>query len=326
MKISPQYIINNEILELISKIEANLYFLSSLKLNPKLSKKIIRMNVLKSSLYSARIEGNPLDLDDLKTKGKIKTATKSEVFNIIKAIEYIQKKVKKDFLIDKNFIFDLHSLIMSGKIGLTKNFRKEMGAIFNQSGEAIYLSPPPTKIKDYIDRLIHYINEEEQNPFINAFISHLIFEKIHPFLDGNGRVGRLLILAIILSKKGRDYFFVPFEKELEKERESYYYYLDVGLKNTNEYLIFMLKMFLKSVEELKITIENENKKTILLPPRQEEIYLIIKDHRLVSFDQIKRRFLKVPERTLRYDLKKLVEKGLIIKVGKTKGSYYREKE
>jgi Fic family protein len=324
MKIPPQYIINNEILELISKIEANLYFLSSLKLNPKLSKKIIRMNVLKSSLYSARIEGNPLELDDLKTKGKIKT--KDEVFNIVKAIEYIQKKVKKDFLIDKNFIFDLHSLIMTGKIGFTKNFRKEMGAIFNQSGEVIYLSPPPTKIKDYIDRLIHYINEEEQNPFINAFISHLIFEKIHPFLDGNGRVGRLLILAIILSKKGSDYFFVPFEKELENERESYYYYLDVGLKNTNEYLIFMLKMFLKSVEELKITIENENKKTIFLPPRQEEIYLIIKDHRLVSFDQIRRRFLKVPERTLRYDLKKLAEKGLIIKVGKTKGSYYRAKD
>jgi Fic family protein len=324
MKIPPQYIINNEILELISKIEANLYFLSSLKLNPKLSKKIIRMNVLKSSLYSARIEGNPLDLDDLKTKGKIKT--KDEVFNIVKAIEYIQKKVKKDFLIDKNFIFDLHSLIMTGKIGFTKNFRKEMGAIFNQSGQAIYLSPPPTKINDYIDKLINYINHSEPNPFINAFISHLVFEKIHPFLDGNGRVGRLLILAIILSKKGSDYFFVPFEKELENERESYYYYLDVGFKKTNEYLIFMLKMFLKSVEELKITIENENKKTIFLPPRQEEIYLIIKDHRLVSFDQIRRRFLKVPERTLRYDLKKLAEKGLIIKVGKTKGSYYRAKD
>jgi len=324
MKIPPQYIINNEILELISKIEANLYFLSSLKLNPKLSKKIIRINILQSSLFSAKIEGNPLDLDDLKTKGK--TKTKDEVFNIIKAIEYIQKKVRKDFLFDKKFIFDLYSLIMTGKIGLTKNFRKEMGAIFNQSGEAIYLSPPPTKIKNYIDKLIHYVNSGEPNPFINAFISHLIFEKIHPFLDGNGRVGRLLILSIILSKKGSDYFFVPFEKELEKERESYYYYLDVGLKNTNEYLIFMLKMFLKSVEELKITIENENKKTIFLPPRQEEIYLIIKDHRLVSFDQIKRRFLKVPERTLRYDLKKLVEKDLIIKVGKTKGSYYREKD
>jgi Uncharacterized conserved protein len=233
MKIPPQYIINNEILELISKIEANLYFLSSLKLNPKLNKKIIRMNVLKSSLFSAKIEGNPLDLDDLKTKGK--TKTKDEVFNIVKAIEYIQKKVKKDFLFDKNFIFDLHSLIMTGKSGLTKNFRKEMGAIFNQSGEVVYLSPPPTKIKDYIDKLIHYVNSGEPNPFINAFISHLVFEKIHPFLDGNGRVGRLLILSIILSKKGSDYFFVPFEKELEKERESYYYHLDIGLKNTNEY-------------------------------------------------------------------------------------------
>jgi Fic family protein len=324
MNIPPSYKINSEIIDLISQIEANLYYLSSLRLSSDFNKKIIRINILKSSLFSAKIEGNPLELDDLKTKNKSKT--KDEIFNIVKAIVYIQKKVKKDFLLNKNFILDLHSLIMTGTVGLTKNFRKEMGAIFNQSGSAIYLSPPPTKIKNYIDKLIDYTNKEEDNPFINAFISHLIFEKIHPFLDGNGRVGRLLISTIILSKKGKDYFFVPFEKELEKERESYYYYLDVGLKNTNEYLIFMLKMFLKSVEDLKITIENENKKTIFLPPRQEEIYLIIKDHHLISFDQIKRRFLKVPERTLRYDLKKLVEKDLIIKVGKTKGSFYRIKD
>jgi len=217
MKIPPQYIINNEILELISKIEANLYFLSSLKLNPKLSKKIIRINILQSSLFSAKIEGNPLDLDDLKTKGK--TKTKDEVFNITKAIEYIQKKVKKDFLFDKKFIFDLHSLIMTGKIGLTKNFRKEMGAIFNQSGEAIYLSPPPTKIKNYIDKLIHYVNSGEPNPFINAFISHLIFEKIHPFLDGNGRVGRLLILSISYQKKEVIIFLFLLKRNWKKKEK-----------------------------------------------------------------------------------------------------------
>jgi hypothetical protein len=58
----------------------------------------------------------------------------------------------------------------------------------------------------------------------------------------------------------------------------------------------MLKKFFDTTEELKITIE---KKEIILPVRQEEIYFIIKNHQIVSFDQIKRRFLKVPERTLK---------------------------
>lgn len=66
--------------------------------------------------------------------------------------------------------------------------------------------------------------------------------------------------------------------------------------------------------------------TILLPPRQEELYYVIKDHRMVSFDFLKRRFLKIPPRTLRYDLKKISDKGFIVKIGKTKGSYYSIKE
>jgi len=69
--------------------------------------------------------------------------------------------------------------------------------------------------------------------------------------------------------------------------------------------------------------EEMGKEQHLLTPRQEEIYNIIKDHNIISFDEIKRRFLKVPPRTLSYDLKKLINKKLVIKIGKTKGTYYK---
>lgn len=65
---------------------------------------------------------------------------------------------------------------------------------------------------------------------------------------------------------------------------------------------------------------------IVLPPRQEEIYLIIKDHRDINLDFIHRRFMAVPKRTLRYDLKRLQEKDLIVKVGVTNRVVYRAKE
>lgn len=99
-----------------------------------------------------------------------------------------------------------------------------------------------------------------------------------------------------------------------------------GYKNAEDYLIFMLNSFLKESEELKKQIESaKNGKENLLPPRQEEIYLIIKEHTVVPFDNIRRRFLKVPERTLRYDLKKLAEKEFIVKIGETRGSFYKIK-
>lgn len=88
----------------------------------------------------------------------------------------------------------------------------------------------------------------------------------------------------------------------------------------------MLKAFLSEIEKLSENIKEESSKKdlLFLPPRQEEILNIIKEQKIVSFDMIRRRFLKVPERTLRYDLKKLLDRGIIEKSGETRGRYYRE--
>ncbi len=326
MKVPPGYIITAEMLDLISKINANLMFLSSLKISSKLKQKIQRISLLKSSLFSARIEGNPLTLITIDEKNPNEEKNK-EILNIIKANKFVEKTIKNNFKINNKFIYDLHSLVMSGALEITKSFRHEMGAIFNQAGVAVYLSPPPTQVSHLIDQLINYINSnQEKFPLICALVSHLVFEKIHPFVDGNGRVGRLLIFSILKAKGYGDGYLISFEKYLDENKNDYYYFLDQGYKNTEDYLVFMLNSFLKESEELKKQIESaQNGKETLLPPRQEEIYLIIKEHNIVSFDNIRRRFLKVPERTLRYDLKKLVDKGLTIKIGETRGSYYKVK-
>ncbi len=327
MKIPPGYKITSEILNLISKVDTNLMYLSSLTIPKGLKQKIQRISLLKSSLFSARIEGNPMTLETI-NKGKNDEEKNKEIFNIMKANKFLEKTIKNNFKITKKFIYDLHSLVMSGDSEKTKSFRHEMGAIFNQAGVAVYLSPPPTQINSLFDKLIGYINSnKEKFPLICALVSHLIFEKIHPFIDGNGRVGRLLIFSILKAKGYGDGYLISFEKYLDENKNDYYYYLDQGYKKTEDYLIFMLTAFLKESEELKKQIESaQNGKEILLPPRQEEIYLIIKEHKIVSFDNIRRRFLKVPERTLRYDLKKLIDKGLTIKIGQTRGSYYKIKQ
>jgi len=326
MKIPPDYKITSEMLGLISKVDTNLMFLSSLNVPAELKQKIQRISLLKSSLFSARIEGNPLTLTTINEPNS-KEEKNKEIFNILKANKFLEKKIKNNFEINKKFIYDLHSLVMTGELEETKNFRHEMGAIFNQAGVAVYLSPPPTQINSLIDQLINYINSNiEKFPLICALVSHLVFEKIHPFVDGNGRVGRLLIFSILKAKGYADGYLISFEKYLDENKSDYYYFLDQGFKNTEEYLIFMLNSFLKESEELKKKIESvKNGKEKLLPPRQAEIYLIIKEHTVISFDNIRRRFLKVPERTLRYDLKKLVDKGLTIKIGQTRGSYYKIK-
>jgi Fic family protein len=311
-------------LKIISAIEAKRLYFSSLNIPIPIQKKIKRTSLLKSSLFSARIEGNPLLLTDL-NKIQTEKEKKLEVFNIEKAMHFIDSKNIKE--ITKDFIIELHRLVLKDLSSGAGKIRCEVSAIFNPAGIAVYMPPPPSDIDKLLNELISYIkNDSEDFPLITAFIAHLIFEKIHPFLDGNGRVGRLLIGAVLKRKGWSFSLTVPFEEYLDENREEYYYRLDNGLRSTNDYLTFMLKAFLNQIERTKGLIEKEiSKEHPFLPPRQEEIFEIIKDHNTASFDMIKRRFLKVPPRTLRYDIKKLVDRGLLEKTGTTRGVYYRVK-
>lgn len=324
MKI-PSYTITPEMIEILVKIEAQRVFFTSLKLPRQMKQKIQRVSLLKSSLFSARIEGNSLELSDLKHEKKEKQV---EVFNIVKAANFIDKTVKKEN-ITKDMLLQLHSQTLKDISPNNGHFRKEISAIFNQAGIAVYMPPPPSDIRNLLNDLLSYINaNKEKFPLILAFAAHLFFEKIHPFLDGNGRVGRLFISAILKAKGWNFTFIIPFEEYLDEHKDEYYFHLDNGLQDTNDYLIFMLNAFLAQIEKVKEQINDElsKKGQMFLSPRQEEIYNIIKDHRVVSFDVIRRRFLKVPERTLRYDLKKLLDKEIIEKSGETRGRYYRVKK
>lgn len=308
----------------ITQIESYRLHIASLNLPKPLKEKIQRVSLLKSSLFSARIEGNPLELADVEVRDK-KSQKKLEVFNIMEAIRFIDGHVKKGDL-KKDLLLQIHMLVLEDLSSDAGHIRHEASAIFNQAGVVVYMPPPPSAISKLLDNLLSYVNSDvEKFPLVVAFIAHLIFEKIHPFLDGNGRAGRLLIAAV-LKARGWDFTFtVPFEEYLDKNKDDYYFHLDKGLENTNDYLLFMLEAFWQQTQTIKAQIEEELNKDqkVFLPPRQEEIYNVIKDHKVVSFDTIRRRFTKVPERTLRYDLKKLLDRKLIEKSGETRGRYYR---
>lgn len=324
MKIPPNYTISDKMLSFITKIDAERLHFSSLNLPQELKDNIQRVSLLKSSLFSARIEGNPLRISDFEFGEDGEEEKKKEVFSILEAISFINKNTKSS--ITQELLLHLHALVLKDISGDAGSLRKEVSAIFNQAGVAIYMPPPPTQIGKLLDELLFFINsDKEKFPLITAFVAHFLFEKIHPFIDGNGRVGRLLI-STILKSKGWDFTFaVPFEEYLDENKDDYYYYLDIGFTNTNDYLEFMLEAFYKQIEKLKDNVEEElaKEKNQFLPPRQEEILNIVKDQIVVSFDMIRRRFLQVPERTLRYDLKKLLDRKLIERSGVTKGSYYR---
>lgn len=324
MLLPPKYTLTPKISELLSSIESSKEVINSISIPLELEQNIRRQSTLKSSLYSARIEGSDLTLDQVQTFSS-KDQKKVEVFNILEALILIYQRPAKDLTLKD--ILNFHSLIMRGLASKQDlgRFRNQTSAIFNSAGIAIYLPPRPTLLKSFLGKLISYINSNKE-PFIpiRAVLSHYIFEKIHPFLDGNGRVGRVLLQAVLAKGGYGMKGLLAIEEYLDKRRAFYYRGLEDPERDVTTYLEFMLEVIAEAAKDAKEQVlqkQNASPEEYLLP-RRAEILNVIKDQRLVSFDQIRRRFLAVNERTLRYDLKKLQDRGVIKKRGATKGVYY----
>lgn len=328
MLIPPKYFLTPKITQLLQSIEASKEVINAVQIPPEIETNIRRQSTLKSSLFSARVEGNPLTLDELAKKPS-KNQRKQEVFNILKALNFVYQKGAKDLTL--NQILDCHKMVMFGLIEKDNLgvFRTDVGAIFNNAGIAIYLPPRPSQILPLMKKLVDHINSSKETFIpIRACLAHYTFEKIHPFFDGNGRDGRL-VLQVVLQKGGYGMKgLLPVEEYLDSHRSAYYQALDSSDRDTTDYLEFMLEAIEQTALKAKqLVLEKQQlEATDYLLPRRAEILNIIRDHKLVTFDTIRRRFLAIPERTLSYDLKKLQDVGLIKKRGTTKGAHYESVE
>lgn len=298
--------------------------INAVQIPPEIESNIRRQSSLKSSLFSARVEGNTLSLDEL-TGGSSKDQKKQEVFNILKALNLIQQKSGRD--VTAKQILELQKIVMSGLIEKEDLgfFRRDVSAIFSSGGIAIYLPPRPSRILPLMNRLVKFINGAKEVFIpVKASLAHYSFEKIHPFLDGNGRVGRLLIQLVMqrggYGMKG----LLSYEEYIDHHRSEYYRALEDSEKDVTDYLEFMLEAISQTAQKARELVLQKQQAEVedYLLPRRTEILNIIRDHKLVPFDTIRRRFMAVPDRTLSYDLKWLVDRGLVKKRGSTKGVWY----
>jgi len=310
--------------DLLLEVKATGIAFETLKTLPHLEENIRRQSLLKSSLFSARIEGNPLTLTKVKYLDSLPSNFhKLEVINLLKTYKYINFG-KAPRRLSEKFIFKLHKMVLE-KISPESGFyRQERWAIFNQTGIVVYLAPSHKDVPRLMKEMIRFINNCQEPVVIKAALAQFIFEKIHPFADGNGRVGRLI--SAYLLRQGNFHFrnLVSLEEFIDENRSEYYRALEAE-KNATEFVEFFLEGFLfqakKTLERLQ-EVKTEAPEDSLLP-RRREILEIIRDHPECSFDFLARRFQNINPKTLHYDLKQLQNKGFVLKIGGTRGSLYR---
>lgn len=344
----PKYSISNKILRHISISEAGKEVIDHAPLLPYYEKKFQQDAVVRSVHHGTRIEGNELDLSEtekvlLGENVMARERDIQEVLNYREAMKYLDEIKKED--IDKHVTDDLiktlhrlitHKILMPERSG---SYRKTQVVVKNSlTGEVSFKPPLAISVPYLINDLTAFINNtpsDDIHPILKAGVVHYEFVRIHPFLDGNGRVGRLLS-TLILYLEGYDIRkFFSLEEYFDSDPTSYYQALQSVEKHEGD-MTYWLEYFTEGLaielNRIKRKIENisiDGKlkerlggSPLLLSERQLRIVEYIQKTGHLQNNGFKSLFPMVSEDTVLNELKALLTSGIIRKVGKTKAAKY----
>jgi len=227
--VNPSLELNTEIIDLYSKALYNLAILNEAGKKLPDQERFIKSYIIKEALLSSAIEGIHTTLIDVfhQTQDESNKAMKSTqlVVNYITAVEVAIKMMKQDNLpISSRVICAAHHALLSDEHGNSASpgiYRKQSVTVGN------LIPAPAQKISQLMSDLEKYINEDSSLPvLIKAGLAHLQFETIHPFLDGNGRIGRLLITLMLIDGKLLDNPILYISYYFKKHHLEYYRALD----------------------------------------------------------------------------------------------------
>jgi Fic family protein len=218
----------------------------------------IYLYVRKEAVLSSQIEGTQSSLSDLlafEAEGmeNVPLDDVAEVSSYVAALEHGLQRVRHDLPLSLRLLREIHSVLLRHGRGADKmpgEFRRSQNWIGGtRPGNAVYVPPPPDRLMECLDTFEKFLHRDDEDMpvLVKAAMAHVQFETIHPFLDGNGRVGRLLITLMLCVDGLLEEPLLYLSLFLKRHRPLYYDLLQrVRLQGAwEEWLDF----FLEGVEE-----------------------------------------------------------------------------
>lgn len=235
----------------------------------------IKMHITKEATTSSQIEGTKTNIEDVLIKEEDISPEKrddwNEVQNYINAINYSIVQLEK-LPISNRLIRNTHKVLLQSVRGEKKNpgeFRKSQNWMGATLKDAIYIPPHQSSVLDLMTDLELFLNNQKllTPHLIRIAIAHYQFETIHPFLDGNGRIGRLLITLYLVSNDILNKPSLYLSDFFEKNRTHYFDNLMIARTKNN--LSQWIKFFLVGIIETASSSINVFKKIIILRQKTE---------------------------------------------------------
>jgi Fic family protein len=344
----PKFTVSPTILKNIASIEAARALIDNAPLVPSWENQFREDAVARTVHYGTHLEGNDLNLTQAK---KVIEGEKvvgrprdiQEILNYRRVLDYIDKlreQSKDAFSYTQAELKKLHKLTVEKILVETKcgQFRKSKVVIKDSSnGQVKFIPPSPVEVPYQIENFFTWLNSVEAkdiHPVLRAGISHYELVRIHPFVDGNGRVARAFATLILFRENYDIKRFFSLEEYYDNDAAQYYQALQSvnitgELTSWLEYFTHGLSVELEKVKakveglSLDTKLKNRLGKQISLSGRQIKIVRFLKDHDSLIMAEAKKLLPMVSDDTLLRDLKELIKKGIVVREGKTKGVKYR---
>jgi Fic family protein len=316
-RMKPPYEITSSILKLITSISEKIGEVNANLLN-KPSPNLKKQNRIKTIHSSLRIEGNTLTEEQITAllENKRVIGPKKDVVEVLKAIKIYENLDIYKPSNEKSFL-KAHQDLMESLIEDAGKYRKQSVGIVK--GSKIEHEAPPFGNLPYLMKdLFEYLKKSDEIELIKSCVFHYEMEFIHPFLDGNGRMGRLW-QTLILMEKYPIFEFLPFETLMSNDQEKYYKALAESDKSgkSTQFIEYMLGVIDISISELL----NFNNRTLNEKDRLEyfvslnKIQFTRKDYMDI--------FKDISSATASRDLKKGTELKIFEKIGELNKTIYK---
>lgn len=317
----PPYNITNKLIKLISSISEKIGEVNAAHLH-KPSPELRKLNRVKTIKASLEIEGNTLTEDQITAiiENKRVIGPKKDIQEAINAIE-VYEKIHEFNPTSLTSFLKAHKTLMKGLIDQPGKLRTKSVGIFKGS-QVAHIAPPSGNLNHLMKELFKYVKNEDDHILIKSCVAHYEIEFIHPFMDGNGRMGRLW-QSLILLKEYPVFEYLPFETIIKQRQQEYYDVLEKADKEgkSTKFIEFILEAINESLGDLlKVQTKNltsEDRIDYFLSTFKQQTFTR-KDYLII--------FKNISSATASRDLKLAVENKLLTKEGDKRATVYRVKK
>ncbi len=324
MNYKPPFTITPQILDLISRISeavGKLEVLAPSSITPTLRK----ANKIKTITGTLEIEGNTLGIEKITAilEGKRVMGSMREIAEVNGAIKVYDNLATFDY---KNLddLLRAHKMLMEEILNNAGTCRNSNVGVGGEEG-VVHVAPPHGQVPHLMQQLFNWLSVSDIHPLIKSSVFHYEFEFIHPFVDGNGRIGRLW-QSLILYEWKSIFSAIPIESVIKETQQKYYDALQRAgeMGESTPFVEFMLDAILKACEN---ELSNEKNVPIKVPKnvpieRLDKILALMAQNSSITIDQLAQ-LCAVSDKTIKRDIAKLKEQGRLQREGSLKSGFWK---